>query len=326
MPEAPIGRFEPGVEELLGRPQRGAMGWFGQRIDGLLDAFDRKLKYWVLAPAVVVLVLLTVYPVASLVCMAFSQIDFAQGQTIWRFTGLDNLSRFRNDWYFRTALLNTTVFVVATVSVEMLLGFFSALVTSRLTHGTSVYRTVMVLPILVPAVAIGCMWRLLYNYEFGPFNQIIVGLGGQAVPWLGSQHYAMLSIILVDVWHWVPFVFLICLAGFEALPVETLEAASVEGANQWQMLRYVVLALMWPTVSVALMFRTIGAINVFDEIFLLTTGGPGTATEVVSLYVYRVFFRENRMGYGALVALVTILIVLCIMWAYRRIDSEGRGS
>ena len=180
-----------------------------------------------------------------------------------------------------------------------------------------IIRTIMVLPILVPAVAIGSMWRLMYNYEFGIFNQALKALGLPPQIWLGSAELAMPSVIVVDVWHWVPFVFLIMLAGLEALPVEVFEAASVDGASGWQKLRLIILPLMWPTISVALMFRTIFAFKVFDEIFLLTSGGPGTATEVVSLYIYKVFFGQNQLGYGALVAIVSISIICVFVFTFR---------
>lgn len=283
----------------------------------LLDLLDETFKYWALAPVVILLVLLTVYPVFNLLRMSLSEIDFSAGSVTWTFVGLKHARTFLDDWLFRTALKNTLIFVVVVVIIEMVLGFMLALVTSGISAGKGVVRTIMVLPILVPAVAIGSMWRLMYNYEFGIFNQALKALGLEPQIWLGSAQLAMPSVMLVDVWHWVPFVFLIALAGLEALPVEVLEAASVDGASGVQKLRYVILPLMWPTISVALMFRTIFAFKVFDEIFLLTSGGPGTATEVVSLYIYKVFFAMNQLGYGALVAIVSIAIICVFVFTYR---------
>jgi multiple sugar transport system permease protein len=283
----------------------------------LLDFLDETFKYWALAPVVILLVLLTVYPVFNLLRMSLSEIDFSAGNVTWTFVGLKHARAFLEDWLFRTALKNTLIFVVVVVIAEMVLGFVLALVTSGISAGKGVVRTIMVLPILMPAVAIGSMWRLMYNYEFGIFNQTLKALGLQPQIWLGSAQLAMPSVMLVDIWHWVPFVFLITLAGLEALPVEVLEAASVDGAGGVQKLRYIIIPLMWPTISVALMFRTIFAFKVFDEIFLLTSGGPGTATEVVSLYIYKVFFGMNQLGYGALVAIVSIAIICIFVFTYR---------
>jgi multiple sugar transport system permease protein len=288
-----------------------------RRPRSLLDFFDATFKYWALAPAVILLVLLTIYPVFNLLRMSVSEIDFTSGAVIWTFVGLKHARAFLDDWLFRTALKNTLIFVVVVVMLEMVLGFALALVTSGISTAKGVVRTIMVLPILVPAVAIGSMWRLMYNYEFGIFNQALKALGLPPQVWLGSAQLAMPSVMLVDVWHWVPFVFLIVLAGLEALPIEVLEAASVDGASGMQKLRYIILPLMWPTISVALMFRTIFAFKVFDEVFLLTSGGPGTATEVVSLYIYKVFFAQNQLGYGALVAIVSIAIICVFVFTYR---------
>lgn len=278
---------------------------------------DRTFQYWALAPAVILLLLLTVYPIANLLLMSVSDITYARGKAVWRFVGLAHFQDLLNDVILQDALVNTITFVVVAVAIEMVLGFSLAMLTSRTIGRTGVYRTIMVVPILVPAIAIGSMWRLLYDVDFGLINRAIGWFGGAPIGFLGSTKYAMMSVILVDIWHWVPFVFLICLAGFESLPGETLEAASVDGAGWWQMLGFIILPLMWPTLSVALMFRSIFAFKVFDEIFLLTSGGPGTATEVISLYIYEVFFRQSRMGYGALISVMTIAMIILFLAGFR---------
>ena len=278
---------------------------------------DRTFQYWALSPAVILLLLLTVYPIANLLLMSLSDITYARGKAVWRFVGLAHLRDVPSDIVLRDAFINTITFVVIAVAIEMVLGFFLAMLTSRTIGRAGVYRTIMVVPILVPAIAIGSMWRLLYDVDFGLINRAIGWFGGSPIGFLGSTKYAMMSVILVDIWHWVPFVFLICLAGFESLPGETLEAASVDGAGQWQTLRFIILPLMWPTLSVALMFRSIFAFKVFDEIFLLTSGGPGTATEVISLYIYEVFFRQSRMGYGAMISVLTITMIVLLLAVFR---------
>lgn len=285
---------------------------------GLAELLDRSFKYWALLPALLVLLALTVHPAFNLVRMSVSTIEFVEGAEIWSFTPARNLELLLGDWVFRTALRNTLVFVVAAVSAEMVLGFAIALLVSRLSAGKGIVRTLMVLPILVPPVAIGSMWKLMYNFEFGVFNQALMAAGLGPVSWLGSVDYALWSIIVVDIWHWTPFVFLILLAGVEALPADVIEAAHVDGANRRQMLFRIIIPLMWPAISVALMFRTIFAFKVFDEVFLLTSGGPGTATEVVALYIYKVFFSQNQLGYGALLSITVILAISVFIFTYRR--------
>jgi len=210
------------------------------------------------------------------------------------------------------------VFVVAAVAIEMVLGLALALLVAGVTRGKGFIRTVMILPILVPPVAIGSMWKLLYNYDFGIFNEALVALGLPAANWLGSTTLALWSVVLVDVWHWVPFVFLILFAAVEALPVDVLEAARVDGATRGQVLRRVTLPLLKPAIVVALLFRTILAFKVFDEVYLLTSGGPGTSTELVTLHLYKVFFEQNQLGYGALLSLALIAAILAFLLVARQ--------
>jgi multiple sugar transport system permease protein len=285
---------------------------------GVLDLADRSFKYWALLPALLVLLALTVHPAFNLLRMSISTIAFVEGAEVWTITPRHNLELLLGDWVFRTALWNTFLFVIAAVAAEIVLGFAIALLVSRLSGAKGIVRTLMVLPILVPPVAIGSMWKLMYNFEFGVFNQALMAAGLAPVSWLGSVDYALWSIVLVDIWHWTPFVFLILLAGVEALPVDVLEAARVDGANRRQMLFRIIIPLMWPALSVALMFRTIFAFKVFDEVFLLTSGGPGTATEVVALYIYKVFFTQNQLGYGALLSIAVILAIAVFIFSYRR--------
>jgi multiple sugar transport system permease protein len=278
-----------------------------------MDFLNRTFRHWSLLPAVVLFVLLTAYPVANLVRMSVSTIEFAQGTETWTFTPLRNLALLRADEVIPPAVVNTLIFVVAAVAIEMLLGLALALLVAGVTRGKGLVRTVMILPILVPPVAIGSMWKLLYNYDFGIFNQALTALHLPAVNWLGSTSLALWSVILVDVWHWVPFVFLILFAAVEALPIDVLEAARVDGATRRQLLRRVVLPLLKPAIVVALLFRTILAFKVFDEVFLLTSGGPGTSTELVTLHLYKVFFEQNQLGYGALLSLALIAAILAFL-------------
>jgi multiple sugar transport system permease protein len=281
---------------------------------------DRSLKYWALLPAALLLLLLTVHPSLNLIRMSASEITFEGGRIVWRY-GLDaNIALLQRDWVFGVALRNTLVFVVATVILEMAFGFALALLVSRLPVGAGIIRTIMVLPILVPPIAIGSMWKLMYNFEFGVFNQALKWVGLQPLDWLGSRSLALASVIAVDVWQWTPFVFLILLAGIEALPISVLEAARVDGANLRQMVVRVIIPLMWPAISVALVFRTIFSFKVFDKLYLLTSGGPGTSTEVISLYIYKVFFAQNRLGYGAMLSLISIGVIAALVLSYRLID------
>jgi len=279
---------------------------------------DRGFQYWALLPALLVLLALTVFPLIELVGMSASTVSFSQGRVIWTVSGLDNLTTFLQDHVFLIAIRNTVLFVVVTVSVETILGFVLALCVSQSRGFGGVTRQLLMIPILVPGIAIGTIWSLMYNYEIGIFDVALRFLHAPPQSWTGNPSLALPSIMAVDIWHWTSFVFLLMLAGLESLPGEPIEAARVDGASGWQALRYVILPLMRPTILVAVLFRTIFAFKVFDEVFLLTGGGPGTASEVVSLYIYQVFFPQSRMGYGAFLSVVTILVTIVFVAVYLR--------
>jgi multiple sugar transport system permease protein len=284
----------------------------------LADLLDRYFKWIALAPAVAILLALTLYPMANLFRMAVSSISFEAASEIWRFAPLQNLRELLRDETFRIALWNTAIFAIVAVAVEIALGLTLAILVASLRGFKGLARTLLILPILMPPVAIGSMWRLIYGLNFGVLNQAITGLGLPPVNWLGSTSLALPSVIFVDVWHWTPFVFLILFAAVEGLPKELIEAARIDGARNRDLVFRIIIPLLKPALAVALLFRTILAFKVFDEVFLLTSGGPGTSTEVVSLRLYKVFFRENDLGYGALLSLAIIAAIAAFLLAARQ--------
>jgi multiple sugar transport system permease protein len=285
---------------------------------------DDLFRYATLVPAIVLLVLLTVYPVINLLMMSISSIEFSHGEQRWTFVGMANLQHLTSDWLFATTLRNTLIFVVVSVAIELVLGFALAVIVSGVPRAKGLIRTLMILPILVPPVAIGSMWKLMYNFDFGIFNQLLDAFGLQPVGWLSDSRFALGSVIVVDIWHWTPFMFLILFAGVEGLPRDVMEAARVDGASVLQTVAKVIIPIMRPALAIAFLFRSIFAFKVFDEIFLLTSGGPGTATDVVSLHLFKVFFEQNNLGYGALLSIVIILAIVAFLLTARQFTSLAR--
>jgi multiple sugar transport system permease protein len=291
-----------------------------------VDSSRREGLRWrglTLGPTVAVLILLSGLPTVNLFAMAFHDITWVEGRARWQAVGGKHLGALSADQLFRAGIANTVVFAAIAVAAQMVLGFLMALLTSRLRRGQVVYRTVFLLPILVPGIVIGAIWKLMYNFDFGIINALTALVGLAPRDWLGQPATALASVIVVDVWHWTPFCYLLLLAGLESLPRDVYEAASVDGAGPWRELQDITLPLMLPTIAVTLVFRLILAFKVFDEVFLLTGGGPGTATEVVSFTIYRRFFTEDRAGHGAAISVVTLfvvslLIVLALGAARRR--------
>jgi multiple sugar transport system permease protein len=287
---------------------------------------DRTFQYWTIAPMVITLSLLVIYPVTQLVRMSFSEIDIVQGKAIWEYVGLKHLRTALQDPVVPIALRNTLVFVVAVVIIETLLATLISVLVSRSNRFIGLYRTVLLIPLLVPPIAIGTMWRMMYDYNYGLINQVL-GLFGIIGPtWTANPKLAMPSVILVDLWHWTSFMFLIIFAGLESLPSEINEAARVDGASETQIFRYITLPLLRPTLITAVMLRTIFAFKVFDEIFLLTGGGPGTSTEVISLYIYEVFSRQFRVGYASFLALALAVIVSIFVIFYRSVGKRAASE
>jgi multiple sugar transport system permease protein len=288
---------------------------------------ERGWRTVTLAPALIVFVGLTLLPMLNLLVLSFHDVAWTERTASWSFVGLANFQALLGDGLFHAGILNTLVFAVVAVGLQMVLGFGLALLTSAVVCGKLVYRTIFLLPILIPGIVIGAIWKLMYSFDFGVINTITGLFGFAPQDWLGQGHLALASVIVVDVWHWTPFCFLLLLAGLESLPQDVYEAAAIDGANGWQRLVHITLPLMIPTLVVTFVFRMILAFKVFDEIYLLTGGGPGTATEVISFSIYRRFFTEDRAGYGSAMSIVTffgIALLIILTTAFLRRRETGR--
>ena len=266
-----------------------------------------------LGPTIGVFLALTALPIATLLAMSVHDVTWVQGLPRWTYVGLKHVLALPEDQLFRAGIGNTLLFAVSAVLAQMVIGFFLALASSKVSRGRILYRAIFILPILVPGIVIGAIWKLMYNYDFGVINQITGLLGILPWDWLGQKATALLSVIVVDCWHWTPFCFLLLLAGLESQPQDIYEAGKVDGAGPWGELWYLTLPLMIPTMVVTLIFRLIMAFKVFDEVFLLTGGGPGTATEVLSFTIYRRFFTEDRVGYGSAMSIVTLFLIALLI-------------
>jgi multiple sugar transport system permease protein len=274
---------------------------------------DRLWRFLTIGPAVLIFLALTVLPMINLALLSFHDIDWAQGLSSWTFTGVKHYVDLGSDALFHDSIRNTLVFAVVAVAIQMIIGFALAVLTSSVVHGRLFYRTVFLLPILVPGIIIGAIWKLMFSFDFGILNTIVASVGMMPRDWLGDPNYALASIILVDIWHWTPFCFLLLLASLETLPQDVYEAAAIDGARSWQSLYYITLPLMLPAIAVTFVFRLILAFKVFDEVFLLTGGGPGSSTEVVSFTIYRRFFTEDQPGYGSAMSIATFAFIALLI-------------
>lgn len=274
---------------------------------------DRLWRWASFGPALLLMVAMGTLPLFNLFATSFFDITWSSGSAQWKPAGLSHYVALFGDTLFGAGLYNTVVFAIAAVLGQMVLGFLLALLVSRIPRGKVVFRAIFILPILIPGIVIGAIWKLMFNFDFGLVNQLTGLLGFAPHNWVGDAGTAMLSVIVVDIWHWTPFCFLLFLAGIESLPSDVYEASHMDGASAWQELWYITLPLMLPTIIVTFAFRLVLAFKVFDEIYLLTGGGPGTATEVVSFTLYQRFFTEDRAGYGAAMSIAVIFLVSLLL-------------
>lgn len=271
---------------------------------------EKRRWYFIsLAPLLLFLFLFTLLPLLNIFYMSFFNITWKDAAYHYEFIGLENYINLPDDKFYLPGLKNTFLFAIIGVAIQMVLGFLMALFVTKIRRGKGFFISLFLIPVLLPPIVIGSVWRLLYGYDFGIINYLLGFLGIMPLDWLGSHTLAFTSIIIVDVWHWTPFVFLLLLAGLEAIPQEVYEAAKVDGVKPFQELIYITLPMMIPTLLVTMIFRMITAFKVFDEIYLLTSGGPGTSTEVISFSIYKTFFQSDNMGLGSVMSVVSLFVV-----------------
>ena len=283
-------------------------------------------EHWALLPLFLFLLLFVLYPTVELIRAAFSTVSTTEGGFSWKFSGLDNFYTMLGDEVFRAALLNTIIFVVGGVALQLVLGTLLAVLVERSRILSGLARNVLVWPAIITPVAISVTWWLILNSEFGLLNRLLEAVDLPRQAWLASTFWVLPALILVDVWHWTPVVFLLVLAGLANIDQTLYQAARVDGASEWRVFRSITLPLLAPTLVVAALVRTVLGFKVFDEIFLLTKGGPGTASEVVSSYVRKVFFEQVNLGYGAFLGLVIISVMLLLFAAFFGLRSVVFGG
>jgi multiple sugar transport system permease protein len=269
------------------------------------------------SPALVLLCLVTVYPVFYVIFLSLERrlLIF----NISRFVGLDNYLFLLRDDRFWNALGNTVYFTAASVSAEMVLGLSIAVLLNRSFRLKGTARAAVLVPWAVPTVVSARMWEWMYNTDFGILNYIF----GVKVNWLGSPALALNAAVFMDVWKTTPFVAILLTAGLQVIPADLYRAARIDGANAWQVFRKITLPLLKPVIIVVLAFRTLDAFRVFDAIYVLTGGGPANSTETLSIYAYKVLFQTLQFGYGSALALVVFLCTGMISVFY--IKFLGRG-
>jgi multiple sugar transport system permease protein len=281
---------------------------------------DRHIDWLLVAPAVLLILALSIYPLAYSVWVSFVNYDFlVPGHA---FVGLGNFAQVVADPVARWALLTTVLLATANVALEFALGLALALAMDRRFRGRPAVMSLLIVPLFISPVIVGQFWALLLQRPFGPVDYLLGVLLGHPVEinWLSQRPWNFIALILADVWQWTPFVFVILLAGLTSLPREPYEAAEVDGVTAWQAFRYITMPQMGPMVMLAVTFRLLDAIKLFDTIFMMTGGGPGTSTYTASVYLYQIGFAQFHLSAATAGSwMFLILTAVVISFLVRRV-------
>ncbi|WP_376989504.1 carbohydrate ABC transporter permease [Bosea sp. R86505] len=279
------------------------------------QALNRASPYVFLAPAAAVMLVALVNPVMQSVWLSFHEWSIGTPPDQTRFVGLENYRWLLASQAFWTSVSVTLIFAAAVVVLETVFGVALALALDRELRGMSMIRTIFILPMMIAPIVVGLIWRFMYNEQFGTLTTLFQALGLPTVPWLSSPDMALASVIIADIWQWTPFIFILALAALQSLPASAIEAARIDGANGWQMIFFIKLPLMAPVIVVAALLRLIDAFKVLEVVYILTEGGPGLSTEILSLHIYKTAFVSQQLGRASALSNLLLLIVMAITLA-----------
>lgn len=285
----------------------------------------KKLKgkyfpYLLVLPEVVYLLLIIIYPLIFSLNLTFYKWTFGLPFDTKKFVWIQNYLELFSDSLFWTSVAVLLKYAVVAITLELSIGFGVALLLNRKLRGAGVMKVLMIVPLTITPTVVGLVWRLLYNAQYGMINYFLSLFNIGAVDWLGSYTLAFFSVIIADVWQWTPFMILILLSGLQALPEEPYDAAIVDGASSWQVLKYLTIPMLVPVILIAVLIRIMDILRLFDKIFVLTFGGPGTATEVLSLYTYRIGFVQSHMGKAAAASYILLFIIVGISFIFVKLS------
>jgi multiple sugar transport system permease protein len=283
-----------------------------------VEAGARRLALGLTLPAWAMLLAVFAAPILGAVWLSFRN-ETLGGFMPPRFVGWANYAQAFGDPRFWESIRTTLLLMGLGLLVQLPLGIALALLLHRNLRGTALFRTVLILPMLLTPVAVGLMWRFMFDVDLGIVNWALGNLGLPQPNWLGSRWGAIWAVTIVDAWLTIPFVMLVTLAGLAGLSRGPEEAAMIDGARPWQILVFVTLPRLWPVLLVLLMIRVIDALKMFDVVFILTTrGGPGTATQTLGMLIYNTGFGFFEVSRAAAMGVLMVLMVLPLWWLWRR--------
>ena len=279
---------------------------------------DKLMSWLFLAPTMIFLGITALMPLLHSVYFSFFRIKLSLPNQKVRFVGLDNYAKMLTDQLLHISALNTLVFALISVALEMVIGLMIAMTICSNKRWAKAVTSVFTIPMIMAPVAIGTLWRMMLDSSTGVINYLLSFLGVQPVQWLSDPTMAMCSVIFVNVWQLTPWVTVIFAAGLKSLPGECLQAGLVDGATPRQIFHHIVLPLLKPIIVIVLMIRFIDAFKVFDTVYVMTGGGPGTATEMLPNYIFKQGLRYFAAGYAAALAIMFVLVMTLVSIVFLR--------
>lgn len=284
---------------------------------GYTSWWERNLRYLFVAPSVVMILGIGIFPLLYSLYVSFLQWDLQR--PVKRFIWFRNYTKALTDERMWDAFGHTLVILVVAVVLELVLGLLLAQLLIAPLPGKSLLVPLFILPIVMAPLIVGYTWRMLWDTQYGPINQVLGWITGQPVElvWLANPRTVYPAILITEIWQWTPFMFLVLLAALAGVDPQLKEAAALDGASAWQSFWHVTLPLIWPVMLIAILFRALDVFKFFDIIFSLTGGGPGSQTETISFYVYQLGFKNFRLGYTAAMSflvLIGVSVLITILW------------
>jgi trehalose/maltose transport system permease protein len=281
---------------------------------------DRRLGYLLVTPVVAVLLGTTAYPLLANVWNSFHHVDYLNRTEFGSFSGIANYKELFTDHSFVPALVHTVGFTAVSVAIETSIGLALALALSKRFRGRGIVRAAIFIPWAVPTVVSAELWKTMFDPQSGFVNYILaeLHLPLASTAWLDGTWTAWAALLIADAWRNTPFVAIVLLAGLQVIPQDIYEAAKIDGASAWTTFRRLTLPLLKPALLVALIFRTMSSFMIFDVVYIMTSGGPGTSTNVLSYIDYQAFLFDFDFGYGGAIAVALVIMALIVATAYVR--------
>ncbi|PWE54323.1 sugar ABC transporter permease [Metarhizobium album] len=293
-------------------------------------AEERRATWLLLGPALVFLGALSVWPFVYLLYASFTSYQLAIPIPI-EWVGFKNFSRVITNARFLSSLGITLIFALVAVPLQILIGMGLALLLNGITRGRELYASLFLIPMMVAPIVVGFSWNLFLNPIYGPLNSFLKAIGFEPPAWAQSPDWALPTLVLVDTWQWTPFVMVVLLAGLKSIPSRVYEAARVDGSNRWQTFFHIVLPMLYPYLTVAFVLRFIDSFRVFDIIYILTRGGPGTSTQNLAYYTYDMGFGRFEFGIAGALSIIQLILLtvgtmLILSLAKRRDRAPAAGK